>query len=304
MRLLEPGLDEDQGTEDGPGRSEETRSLRTLLLKEKTADDSRRPLMRFLAAAVIAVLLVACSGTAAPTSPPPGSASPSAGPAHWSYEGEDGPEHWGELDPAYSACADGSAQTPIDVVDPSPADLVNPEFDYQAGEASVVNNGHTIQANAAPGNVLTLDGSEFPLAQLHFHAPSEHTINGQAAPVEVHFVHKTAAGVIAVVGVMLTEGGAANTAWEPFVGALTVGKDQTQPARLDWRAMLPASGLTIRYAGSLTTPPCTEGVHWLLMKETVELSADQIRAFAAAYEGNNRPIQQLNGRTVETDSTP
>lgn len=222
---------------------------------------------------------------------------------HWTYEGEEGPENWGALAPEYAACADGSAQTPIDVTGAVEVDLADPVFDYAALAATVVNNGHTIQANASEGNTVTVDGAVSPLKQIHFHAPSEHTIDGVSAAAEVHFVHKTDDDVITVVGVMIVEGTEANAAWQPYVDALTTAEGAETAVELDWAAMLPGARTTFRYTGSLTTPPCTEGVNWLLMSEPVALSADQIAAFVAAYEGNNRPVQPLNDRELELDAT-
>ncbi|MGA0878528.1 MAG: carbonic anhydrase, partial [Ilumatobacteraceae bacterium] len=207
---------------------------------------------------------------------------------HWTYEGEEGPENWGELAPEYVLCADGSAQTPIDITNTIDADLTDPLFSYDVNSATVINNGHTIQANAAEGNTLTVDGVDSPLKQIHFHAPSEHTIDGESAAAEVHFVHKTDDGVISVVGVMIVEDAAANTAWQPYVDAMGTVEGAETAIELDWAAMLPAVHTTYRYSGSLTTPPCTEGVNWFLMTESVSLSADQIAAITAAYEGNNR----------------
>lgn len=222
---------------------------------------------------------------------------------HWTYEGEEGPENWGELAPEYALCADGSAQTPIDITNTVDADLTDPVFSYAVKEATVINNGHTIQANAAEGNTLTVDGAESPLKQIHFHAPSEHTINGVSAAAEVHFVHKTDDGVISVVGVMIVEGAEANAAWQPYIDAMVTAEGSETPVELDWEAMLPMARTTYRYSGSLTTPPCTEGVNWFLMTETVSLSADQIAAITAAYEGNARPIQPTNDREIDMDTT-
>jgi carbonic anhydrase len=243
-----------------------------------------------VAAAAISVFVLAGCGDA------------STSPAHWSYEGEEGPERWGELDPSYALCAEGSAQTPIDIVNPLPAELADPEFAYEAGTAGVENTGHTIQANATPGSVLRFGGEEYPLAQMHFHAPSEHTIEGVRSPVEVHFVHKTEDDRISVIGVQLTAVESPNEAWRPFIDALTVEEAETVEASVDWRAMLPADPSTIRYSGSLTTPPCTEGVSWLLMQQPVAVSAEQIEAFETAYSGNNRPLQPLNDRVVQADA--
>ena len=222
---------------------------------------------------------------------------------HWTYEGEEGPENWGELAPEYVLCADGSAQTPIDITNTIDADLTDPLFSYDVNSATVINNGHTIQANAAEGNTLTVDGVDSPLKQIHFHAPSEHTIDGESAAAEVHFVHKTDDGVISVVGVMIVEDAAANTAWQPYVDAMGTVEGAETAIELDWAAMLPAVHTTYRYSGSLTTPPCTEGVNWFLMTESVSLSADQIAAITAAYEGNNRPLQPTNDRKIAMDTT-
>ena len=222
---------------------------------------------------------------------------------HWTYEGEEGPENWGELAPEYAACADGSAQTPIDITGVVDADLTDPEFSYDVKSATVINNGHTIQANAAEGNTVTVDGVIYPLKQIHFHAPSEHTINGEAAAAEVHFVHKTDDGVITVVGVMITDGAEPNAAWQPYVDAMGTAEGSEAPVEVDWASLLPSAHTTYRYSGSLTTPPCTEGVNWFLMTEPVTLSADQIAALTGAYEGNNRPIQPLNDREIEMDTS-
>ena len=128
-------------------------------------------------AAVLALAAAACGGSTA--SPSASATAAASTPAHWTYEGEEGPAHWGELDATYTACADGSAQTPIDIVKPTGKDLPNPEFTYAAGAAKIVNNGHTIQAVAADGNTLTVNGVTSTLLQMHFHAPSEHTIAGK-----------------------------------------------------------------------------------------------------------------------------
>lgn len=259
----------------------------------------------------LATLTVACGDkkavetttTAAAVETTVASSTTAKAPAHWTYEGEEGPSHWGELDPAYALCADGSAQTPIDVTGATGVDLPNPVINYSAGDAVVVNNGHTIQLKSADGNTIAVDGVSAPLKQIHFHTPSEHTINGKTFPAEVHFVHITDAGVITVLGVMITEGAADNAAWAPYVASLGTVKGTDGAAKVDWAAMLPSNLATYRYAGSLTTPPCTEGVNWLLLETPVELSAAQIQAFEKAYTGNARPVQPLNGRTVQEDTS-
>jgi len=223
--------------------------------------------------------------------------------AHWSYEGADGPANWGSLDPSFTACADGSAQTPIDILNPVPTDLPDPLFNYVPGKAEITNNGHTIHVGATPGSSMVVNGKTYQFLQAHFHAPSEHTIAGKSYPAEVHFVHKADDGSLAVVGVMLTVGGADNPAWSSFVKGLPTQVGETKTATFDWLSMYPADHQTIRYDGSLTTPPCSEGVSWLVMSTPVEISDAQLKDFEAAYNGNNRPIEPLNGRSLQIDST-
>lgn len=222
---------------------------------------------------------------------------------HWSYTGESGPAHWGDLAPEYALCANGTAQTPIDIVPTANEALVNPEVRYRVGEVSIVNNGHTIQANATPGSAIMVNGVEYGLAQMHFHAPSEHMINGQRALAEVHFVHKAADGSLTVIGALVQMGNQENEAWAPFVAALHTVEGATTTTTLDWAALLPNDLMTYRYQGSLTTPPCTEGVNWMVLQTPVVLSESQLTAFTAAYNGNARPIQDAADRAVILDNS-
>jgi carbonic anhydrase len=223
--------------------------------------------------------------------------------AHWSYEGAEGPAAWGALSAEYAACSVGLAQSPIDIGTAQPSDLPDLQINYVAGDVSVTDNGHTVQATAASGSSsIIVDGTQFTLLQMHFHAPSEHTINGEFAPAEVHFVHRSEAGELAVIGVLLTVGTTDNAAWNAYTETLSVGEETTVNARLEWPAMLPSEALSIRYSGSLTTPPCTEGVRWIVMDAPVEISAAQLDAFVEAHEGNHRPVQNLNDREVLTDA--
>lgn len=222
---------------------------------------------------------------------------------HWSYTGESGPAHWGNLAPEYALCTNGTAQTPIDIMPTANEALANPEIRYQIGEVSIVNNGHTIQANAAAGSAVVVNGVEYELAQMHFHAPSEHMINGQRALAEVHFVHKAADGSLTVIGALVQSGIQENEAWAPFVAALTTTVGASTTTTLDWAALLPNDLMTYRYRGSLTTPPCTEGVNWLVLQSPLVLSDNQIAAFTAAYNGNARPIQDDANREVILDSS-
>jgi carbonic anhydrase len=224
-------------------------------------------------------------------------------PAHWRYEGEEGPAHWGELDPAYMACSAGKAQSPIDIVNPVPSGKAPPTVAYRAGATEIVNNGHTVQANPPSGLSLKLDGADYELLQAHFHSPGEHAFAGRSGPVELHFVHRGASGTLAVLG-FLVQAGPTHPAWQPFVDALRTREGDRATIQLDWPRLVPATATTIRYAGSLTTPPCTEGVQWLVAQEPLTLGNAQIKAFSDAYSGNNRPRRPLEGAVVTIDSLP
>lgn len=229
--------------------------------------------------------------------------APADAPAHWTYEGEEGPAHWGSLSPDFAACAEGKSQSPIDISNPVPQDVANIVFHYQPSKVNIINNGHTIQVNYDAGSAIELEGGRYDLLQFHFHAPSEHAINGKLAAGELHLVHKSADGKLAVVGILI-ETGADNPAfkstWDNLPSA--AGPQQRLSAEVDAAAMLPAGLGTYRYEGSLTTPPCTEGVKWIVMVEPVEMSAAQLAAFTHIYKGNNRPLQALEGRRLIKDS--
>lgn len=224
---------------------------------------------------------------------------------HWGYEGEIGPEHWGELSDEYALCSSGLAQSPIDIAQTVPEDLLNIAFNYKPSNLNIVNNGHTIQANCAEGSGIEVDGVRYELLQFHFHAPSEHTINGQFSDMELHLVHKSADGNLAVVGVMLNKG-AENAAFAPVFDNMpaVVDEENNPDALVNTEDLLPEDGLTYRYIGSLTTPPCSENVRWYVMKTPVEVSEAQVAAFEAIFHNNNRPVQPLNDREVVEDISP
>ena len=226
----------------------------------------------------------------------------SAGEVQWGYEGERGPAHWDSLDQTFSACGDGTAQSPIDLAGGTGGDFAAIEFDYGAHRASVVNTGHTIQVNVDPGSGITLDGTRYELLQFHFHHGSEHTVGGVQFSMELHLVHRSDRGALAVVGVLLGEG-AANEALAPIWARIPshAGSAEALPDAVDVAALLPQPRTAWRYRGSLTTPPCTEGVAWIVMSEPVTLSAAQIRAFGALYARNYRPVQPLGRRTLGRD---
>ena len=244
---------------------------------------------------VIVILSSACAPKQAEPTPP-----------HWTYEGEEGPAHWSELDPTYATCGAGRSQSPIDVANPLEQDLTNISFHYQPSEVNILNNGHTVQVNYDAGSYIELDGTRYDVVQFHYHTPSEHTVDGESFPAELHIVHKNAEGKLAVVGILLKEG-TENAAYQPFISNLPAEKTDAKDAGVKINAMdmLPSVQTTFRYTGSLTTPPCSEGVNWLLMTTPVEISTQQRTTLNSLFEGgNNRPVQPINDRTLTEDNTP
>lgn len=224
--------------------------------------------------------------------------------SHWSYEGETSPEHWGELDLANSACVNGSEQSPINIEfsqvenEKAAEDL---QINYEPTSFSLMNNGHTVQANAASGsNSILIEGREYRLAQFHFHTPSEHQFNGKNYEMELHLVHKDSNGKITVLGVMIQEGEEnKNLAdiWDILPKEET-DKDIPLNESVDLKALLPEDQTAFHYEGSLTTPPCTEEVKWTIFEMPIEMSKEQIEAFRQIFSDNHRPVQSLNNRKV------
>jgi carbonic anhydrase len=253
-------------------------------------------------AGTLAAVSALALGTAMPAATSTSTPTASAG-APWSYSGPTGPPHWGHLDPSYAACSDGSAQSPVDIARFVRKPLKNPGFHYVTSRATVVNNGHTVVATPRRGSSMTLDGKTFALVEVHFHGRGEHEVNGHRYPMEVHFVHRSSTGAVAAVGVFVIQGTSTNRAWQPYVRSLDVAHGHAAHPSIDWTAMLPRNRQTFRYSGSLTTPPCTEGLRWVVLTTPVRLSGCQIAAFRAAYDHNNRPLQPLHHRTVLLDSS-
>jgi len=218
---------------------------------------------------------------------------------HWGYEGAEGPAHWGDADAANRVCAVGAQQSPIDIEQTIRADLPALKINWVGSPETIVNNGHTIQLNAAPGSTIKLGDEEYKLLQFHFHHPSEHLINGKSFPMEAHFVHQNAAGGLAVVGVLMETGGA-NAAFNKVVSTMPkqAGGKAKADAAIDPNKFLPGKLTYYRYPGSLTTPPCSEIVEWVLLTEPVDVTAADIAAFAKLYEMNARPAQKANRRAV------
>lgn len=225
---------------------------------------------------------------------------PAAVHAHWAYDGAAGPEKWAGLSADYSTCAKGQRQSPIDIRDGIHVDLPPITFDYQPSFFRTIDNGHTIQT-AVGGNRIVLIGRTYELVQFHFHRPSEERVNGQAYDMVVHLVHKSADGKLAVIAVLL-EIGKANPVIRTLWNYLPLEQnDEVAPpdVPIDLTQLLPVSRNYYTYMGSLTTPPCTEGVTWLVMKEPVSISAEQVSIFARLYRNNSRPIQPSNGRLIK-----
>jgi carbonic anhydrase len=233
-----------------------------------------------IACAVAALLLASCSDAEKAAD-----AHGDDHAVHWGYEADNGPERWGSMDADWGLCSSGREQSPIDITSAKEIEL--PAVDIhtpseqevavlnQAGVIHELDNGHTIQINSKTGETMTVGDKTYTLVQFHFHAPSEHTVDGEHFPMEMHFVHQGNDGGLAVVGVLLEEGAA-----NPDVG----------------------TGF-YHYDGSLTTPPCSEGVKWYIRRTPTQLSKEQIAAFTAIYDHNNRPVQALNERTLYVDVT-
>ncbi|MCL1635602.1 carbonic anhydrase family protein [Luteimonas sp. SX5] len=221
-------------------------------------------------------------------------------PKHWGYEGEVGPEHWQEFEADFGVCSSGRNQSPIDLHNFIEADLPRIAFDYKPGGHQVVNNGHAIQVNYSPGSKITVDRIDFELKQYHFHSPSENTIGGKSFPMEAHFVHVDADGNLAVVALMFEEG-ASNRALEqvwPHVPRVENGKAALAPS-VAAADLLHGDRDYYRYEGSLTTPPCSEGVRWFVLKRAAKADAGQLAMVREALgHANNRPVQPVGARAI------
>ena len=221
----------------------------------------------------------------------------------WGYDAENGPDVWGRLTPEYILCAEGECQSPIDIVNAAPANLSSIAMNYQPTTLTIRNNGHTIEIAYPQGSWLEVDGVRYQLLQFHFHAPSEHTVAGKSFDMEMHLVHASGDGTLAVVGALIGSG-KENTAFNPIWAHLPATPGQAQSiADVNFNAdeLLPSARQAYRYEGSLTTPPCSEGVKWFVLKSPIEMSEAQIAAFKAIIDNNNRPIQPLNGRELVAD---
>ena len=221
--------------------------------------------------------------------------------AHWGYGGDGGPEQWGQLKPEFGTCATGTRQSPIDIRSGIKVDLEPIQFDYRPSAFGVVDNGHTIQVNVGGGNAIEVQGRRYDLVQFHFHRPSEERINGRQFDMVAHLVHKDPEGRLAVVAVLLDRGGPSQpliqTVWNNL--PLEKGSEVSVRGDIDLNHLLPADRRYFTYMGSLTTPPCSEGVLWLVLQQPVPLAQEQIGVFSKLYPMNARPVQQASGRLIK-----
>jgi carbonic anhydrase len=221
-------------------------------------------------------------------------------PPHWSYESATGPAHWGDLSPDYSLCKTGQEQSPIDIANTVAEKLPPIDFHYLPSQLKLIDNGHTIQVNYPPGSFITVAGKKYELLQFHFHHPSEESINGKHYDLVIHLVHKDVEGHLAVVAVLFKVG-ASDAAIKAVVDHLPTVKEQevTADATADAADLLPQTRNYYTFSGSLTTPPCTEGVTWFVLQTPSTLSSAEVGTLAKLYPHNARPVQPLNARTVK-----
>jgi carbonic anhydrase len=221
----------------------------------------------------------------------------------WSYQGANGPEHWGNLDPEYAACSIGKEQSPIDIRNPRKAHLPALRFEYKSGPLKIINNGYTaVRVNYAPGNgnVLFVGEQRYELTQFHFHHPSEEYIHGKRYDMVIHLMHESSDGKVAGVAVLLKSGRAnaiVQQLWEHM--PKTPGEEVIAGVEINPTGLLPPDTSYYTYMGSLTAPPCTQGVTWFVLRTPMDISREQIKAFAGLYLYDVRPPQALHGRVVQ-----
>jgi carbonic anhydrase len=273
----------------------------------------------FLLIILFATLLYGCRPKAiesAESNPAPDSIETqpaSARPVHWGYAGEEGPQNWASLSPVYAVCGQGMNQSPIDIVKSETKGSATWRLDYKTTSLriahnehmdEIIDNGHTIQITVDEGSTFTFGDKTYNLKQFHFHTPSEHTLDGKHAPMEMHMVHQGADDSLDVVGVLFKEGNVANENFKKIIANLPNSKGQSNhitDVNLELKVHLPNDNYAYHYIGSLTTPPCSEGVQWLILRDPVSLTKEQIEAFSSRIGPNNRPTQPVNNRKVEVD---
>ncbi|HEY7166458.1 MAG TPA: carbonic anhydrase family protein [Candidatus Binatia bacterium] len=248
-------------------------------------------ILRNVAAVISAALLL-----------PTGTVFPAEG-AHWSYSGHTGPAQWGSMEEDFKTCAAGKLQSPIDIRNDTAkkTDLPALRFDYKPSVLKIVDNGHTIQVNYDHGSVLTAGDKQYELLQFHFHKPSEEKLNGKSYPMVTHLVHRAKDGKLGVVAVLLSNGHG-NPLIETLWDHLPKKKETetvVDAVKINAVDLVPKNQAYYTFAGSLTTPPCSEGVTWFVLKDSTSVSREQVARFGKLYPMNARPVQPLNGREVK-----
>ncbi|MFU2046950.1 carbonic anhydrase [Avibacterium gallinarum] len=246
---------------------------------------------KFIFPSFLTVLLAGCVHTPYEVSPH----------SHWGYSGEGAPQHWGQLSADYQLCERGKNQSPVNLTK-TVTSHNSVEYQYQPSSVSLANNGHTLQASLqSANNQLKIDDKTFTLQQFHFHTPSEHQFQGKHFPVEIHFVHKSETGELAVLAIMVKEGKTNSVLEELLHNPLNVNEKIALAQPLDITKLLPRSKGHYRLNGSLTTPPCSEGVNWVVLQQPISASSEQIRSLSHTLGNNNRPVQPINARIVVSE---
>ena len=222
---------------------------------------------------------------------------------HWSYSGPTGPAKWNTLEKGFAQCKLGQVQSPIDIPDEKArkGDLSPLLFNYKPSPLKIIDNGHTIQVNYAPGSVLSWEGKRYELVQFHFHKPGEEKIDGKGHEMDAHLVHQGPNGKLVVLAIQLDAGKEnrlIRALWDNL--PKEKGKENVVEAvKINALDLLPDNKGYYLYAGSLTTPPCSEDVTWFVLKTPVQVSPDQLARFARFYPMNARPVQPLNDRDIQ-----
>jgi len=228
-------------------------------------------------------------------------------PPEWGYEGANGPEHWGKLHSQYKLCDSGVSQSPIDLRNGIGVDVPPPRFDYRPSRFTVANDGHGLKVALTSPGTMTFAGKTYRLSEIHFHRPGEERIDGKTFQMGAHLVHKDSKGALGVVAVLITVGKEHPTL-QAIWNHIPLGKGQSMASAadvlIDLSGLFPRDRAIFHYSGSLTTPPCTEGVEWVVFKEPVEASPEQLSIYARLFPENARPIQAANGRLIKESRAP
>jgi carbonic anhydrase len=253
--------------------------------------------MRFPAVVMLVAGFVCAAPNLARAQEPPSSEP------HWDYVGKNGPLNWGKMDPAWKTCAMGHEQSPVDIRNAKLDKALKPiEFHYVSGPVTLENTHNTVLVHVDKGSYIVVDGVRYDLQQFHFHHPSEEAVKGKFSDMVVHLVHRSADGKIAVVAVRYgLERGEPNAQLSTLFASLPKAVGQTAKVSdlVDPGGLLPPDRAYWTYTGSLTTPPCTEGVKWMIFEQEMSMSRDQLRAYAAVYPMDSRPLQDLHKRKIE-----